>query len=88
MADPATLKHLRAWLLKEVEDEDRRDRVEAAMLAVVSEDPEYWGGKTWREVYEQIGGHGFSGYKQEKFFNPYTVGALLLGTWVGSKLLR
>ena len=62
MVDPAILKHLRAWLLKEVEDEDRRDRVETAMLAIVAEDPEYWGGKTWWAVYDQIGGHGFSGY--------------------------
>lgn len=62
MIDPFTLKHLRAWLLKQVEDEDRRERVEVAMLAVVSEDPTYWGGKSWWEVYDRIGGHGFGIY--------------------------
>lgn len=53
--DPAVMKHLEKWLAAQVKDEALRDKVRAAMLKLYDEDPEYWGEKSWWDLYDRAG---------------------------------
>ncbi len=49
--DPYTVRHLDAWLEREVH-ENERDAIRAYMLQTVAEDEEYWSAQGWFRVYD------------------------------------
>lgn len=51
--DRIMLAHLDAWLDHEVDGDDCRAEVKAAMLQVASDDPEYWAGQSWPNLFDQ-----------------------------------
>lgn len=53
--DPYTVRHLNAWLDEQINGDTRRDLVREKMLALVDDDPEYWGSQSWWLVYERSG---------------------------------
>jgi hypothetical protein len=54
--DPYVLKHLDAWLDREIDGDTCRSEVRAAMLGLVEQDPEYWGSQSWWNVFDRVGG--------------------------------
>ena len=54
--DPYTLRHLDAWLDQQIEGDACRAEVRAAMLALVEQDPEYWGAQSWWNVFDRVKG--------------------------------
>ena len=53
--DPYTMRHLDAWLDKQIHGDSHRERVRECMLALVDQDPEYWGAQGWWHVYDRAG---------------------------------
>jgi hypothetical protein len=51
--DPYTIKHLDAWLEKEINGDAKRAAVREAMLAFIADDPEYWGSQAWWLVFDR-----------------------------------
>ena len=53
--DPYMLRHLDAWLDREVHGDACREKVRKAMLALVDTDPEYYGAQSWTLVFDRAG---------------------------------
>lgn len=51
--DQYVMRHLDAWLDKEINGDTRRDAVREAMLVVYDTDPEYYGSQSWWNVYDR-----------------------------------
>lgn len=53
--DRYTIRHLDTWLAEQINGDSLRTSVRAAMLAFISDDPEYWGAQSWWLVYDRAG---------------------------------
>jgi hypothetical protein len=53
MLDTYTIRHLDAWLDREISGDKLRGMVRDAMIAFISDDPEYWGSQSWWNVYDR-----------------------------------
>ncbi len=53
--DPYAMKHLNTWLDHEIDGDDHREKVKACMLKMFDEDPEYWSGQSWWNLYDRAG---------------------------------
>jgi hypothetical protein len=51
--DAYTLRHLDAWLDRQVDGDACRAEVRGAMLELVETDPEYWGAQSWWNVFDR-----------------------------------
>jgi len=51
--DAWTLRHLDAWLYDHVHGETVRAAVRARMLTLAADDPEYWSGQGWPNLYDR-----------------------------------
>lgn len=51
--DPYTMQHLEKWLDAHVNGDTCRDECRAAMLAIFDEDPEYWSGQEWTNLFDR-----------------------------------
>lgn len=54
--DPHTVRHLDAWLERNVH-EDGRDMIRAHILQLVAEDEDYWSNQGWWRAYDHIRGY-------------------------------
>lgn len=50
--DPYTIRHLDAWLDRQISGDARREVIRATMLAFIADDPEYWGAQSWWNVFD------------------------------------
>lgn len=46
------LQNLDHWLEREIHGDECREKVRAAMIKLISPDPEYWGSQRWWNVFD------------------------------------
>jgi len=51
--DAYTMRHLEAWLDSQVNGDSCRDECRTAMLAIYDDDPEYWSGQSWPNLFDR-----------------------------------
>ena len=51
--DTYTVRHLDKWLDEQIHGDTLRAKIRVAMLALIAEDPEYWGAQSWWGVWDR-----------------------------------
>jgi hypothetical protein len=51
--DPYTMRHLNTWLNEQVNGDTCREECQAAMLVIFDDDPEYWSGQSWPNLFDR-----------------------------------
>ena len=51
--DPYTIDHLDKWLDAQINGDTVREKIRAAMLSFISDDPEYWSAQEWWNVFDR-----------------------------------
>jgi hypothetical protein len=52
MINAYTLRHLDQWLDRQIHGDTLREKIRTTMIALISDDPEYWGSQEWWNVYD------------------------------------
>lgn len=55
--DAHTRHHLDTWLDRQVDDDNAKMVVKAAMLATAADDPDFWADQGWPKLFSQANGH-------------------------------
>jgi len=54
--DAFTMRHLDTWLDANINGDTCRAEVKGAMLTIYDDDPEYWSGQAWSNLYDRAKG--------------------------------